>query len=193
MYCRAVDQCAPRATVLRQVAPPLHVLLPAENRRDARLLERLVQRVPVRELGSPVGPRVADPRGEELARKPLVAHASNMPRPAELAHGDVVVEVLDLHPRSQVPVADAEVPLVPQRDAAHGPNALVVEHAKPIKQLLGEAPALRPVKQDADDERQVYCLLGLELYVLRLEDWLPQRAERRRRRLDSLVDVALVR
>ena len=77
-----MDQCAPRATVLRQVAPPLHVLLPAENRRDARLLERLVQRVPVRELGSPVGPRVADPRGEELAREPLVAHASNMPRPA---------------------------------------------------------------------------------------------------------------
>ena len=73
VYCRAVDQCAPRATVLRQVAPPLHVLLPAENRRDARLLERLVQRVPVRELGSPVGPRVADPRGEELARKSLVA------------------------------------------------------------------------------------------------------------------------
>ena len=57
VYCRAVDQCAPRATVLRQVAPPLHVLLPAENHRDARLLERLVQRVPVRELGSPVGPR----------------------------------------------------------------------------------------------------------------------------------------
>ena len=41
VYCRAVDQCAPRATVLRQVAPPLHVLLPAEDRRESGFKEKI--------------------------------------------------------------------------------------------------------------------------------------------------------
>ena len=63
----AVNLRAPRLAVLRHLAPPLEV------RRDARVLERLVQRVPVRELRPPVRPRVADPRGEKIARGALVA------------------------------------------------------------------------------------------------------------------------
>ena len=86
----AVDLRAPRLAVLRHLTPPL------EGRRDARVLERLVQRVPVRELRPPVRPRVADPRGEELAREPLVAHPGNVPRPAKFPQRDAVVEVLDL-------------------------------------------------------------------------------------------------
>ena len=52
---QAVDARAPRRAVLRHLAPRLEV------RRDARALERPVQRVAERVLGPPVRARVADP------------------------------------------------------------------------------------------------------------------------------------
>ena len=57
-----MDHRAPRATVLRLLAPPLEV------RRDARVLERLVQRMPERELWTPMRPWPADPGSEKLPR-----------------------------------------------------------------------------------------------------------------------------
>ena len=61
-------------------------------------------------------------------------------------------------------------PRVPARHAAHRPDEPVVERAQPREQILGEAPALRTVKEDIDDQRHVCHLLGLERDVLRLED-----------------------
>ena len=55
VFHSAVDHRAPRAAVLRLLAPPLEV------RRDARVLERLVQRVSERELRPPVWTRVTNP------------------------------------------------------------------------------------------------------------------------------------
>jgi hypothetical protein len=76
---QAVDARAPRRAVLRHLAPRLEV------RRDARALERPVQRVAERVLGPPVRARVADPRGEELARDQFGAHARDVPCPPHLA------------------------------------------------------------------------------------------------------------
>ena len=77
--------------------------------------------------------RVTDPRGQEPAREPLVAHARNMARPAKLARRDELVQRFHLQAPAQLPVADPVLPLVPQLDSAHGPDALVVEHAKPVE------------------------------------------------------------
>ena len=55
VFRSSVDAFAPRFTILRQLAPLL------EFCRQIRAFERLVQRMSVRELGTPVRPRVEDP------------------------------------------------------------------------------------------------------------------------------------
>ena len=64
-------------------------------------------------------------------------HARNMARPAKLARRDEMVKRFHLQAPAQLPVTDPVLPLVPQLDSAHGPGALVVEHAKPVKSLFG--------------------------------------------------------
>ena len=83
---QAVYARAPRRAVLRHRTPLLEV------RWQARARQRLVQRVPERELRTPVRARVTNPRGEEPARQPLVAHASDVPRPAQHTQVDVEVD-----------------------------------------------------------------------------------------------------
>ena len=145
-----------RRAVLHHLAPRLEV------RWQARARQRLVQRVPERELRTPVRSRVTNPRGEEPARQPLVAHASDVPRPAQHTQVDVEVDIFDPQPLAQLRRADAVSPRAPARHAAHRPDAPVVERAQPREQILGEAPALRTAKEDIDDQRNVYHFLGLE-------------------------------
>ena len=74
---------------------------------------------------------MADPRSEELARKPFVAHASDMTRPTKLSVPDVDIDCLKSQTASKLRVADVVSPHVPPRDAAHDPDATVVERPQP--------------------------------------------------------------
>ena len=53
---------------------------------------------------------------------------------------------LHLQPAAQLRVADAVLPHVPHRHAAHRPDAAVVERAQLPPQPLSEEPALRAVQ-----------------------------------------------
>ena len=73
--------------------------------------------------------RVADPSGEKLARGAFGARTGDVSVPTDLALLDVDVDRLQSQLPAQLRSADAVSPRVPARDAAHGPEAEVVERA----------------------------------------------------------------
>ena len=91
-----------------------------------------------------------------------MAHASDMTRPTKLSVPDVDIDCLEPQPASELRVADVVSPHVPPCDAAHDPDAPVVERAQPRQQILGQAPAFRTAKGDIDNQSHIYHLLGLE-------------------------------
>ena len=75
-----------------------------------------------------------------------MAHARNVTRPAKLSVPDVDIDCLKSQPPSKLRIADVVTPHVPSRDAAHDPDATVVERPQPCQQILGQAPTFRAVK-----------------------------------------------
>ena len=85
--CCLINELLPARAVLREFGPLLEV------RRYACPLERLVQRMPERELWTPMRPWPADPGSEKLPRRPILRHACDVASPPELAERDVHLEL----------------------------------------------------------------------------------------------------
>ena len=152
-----INELLPARAVLREFGPLLEV------RRYACPLERLVQRMPERELWTPMRPWPADPGSEKLPRRPILRHACDVASPPELAERDVVVHRLHLHLLQQLRCFDPTSPHSASSDAEHHPHAVMMKHSKPVKQRLGKAPALAAIKKYVDDKRQIYRLFGSDV------------------------------
>ena len=88
---RLIDELLPTRAVLRELGPLLEV------RCNACPRERLVQRVPERELWTPMRPWPTNPGGEKLPWRPILCHARDVASPSKLAKRNVVVYRLQLH------------------------------------------------------------------------------------------------
>ena len=73
---RLIDELLPARAVLRELGPLLEV------RRYACPRERLVQRVPERELWTPIQPWPTNPGGEKLPWRPILCHARDVASPS---------------------------------------------------------------------------------------------------------------
>ena len=72
-----------------------------------------------------------------------------MTEPAQLPARHVEVSRVQPEPAHQLVRCDAQAPRVRARDAAHAAQAAPVERAQLLQQLLSEAPALAPVKEES--------------------------------------------
>ena len=73
---RLIDELLPARAVLRELGPLL------ELRRNACPRERLVQRMPERELWTPMWPWPTNPGSEKLPWRPILCHARDVASPS---------------------------------------------------------------------------------------------------------------
>mmetsp|Transcript_20662 Transcript_20662/g.52465 ORF Transcript_20662/g.52465 Transcript_20662/m.52465 type:complete len:470 (+) Transcript_20662:298-1707(+) len=170
-----------------QHRPPAHAV--GSELRPPRVVEvedvhRLSHAAAVGQPRRAPRPRVRHPRGQHAPRQALPAHAAHVSQPAQLPARDVEVDRVEPQLLHQLHRRDAVLPRVLPRDAAHGAQALRVEDAQPLQQLLGEAPALAAVEEDGEDERLVDRRLGGPRDGRGGEEALAQRAEGLARRGD---------
>ena len=74
--CCLINELLPTRAVLRELGPLLEV------RRYACPLERLVQRVPERELWAPMWSWLTNPGSEKLPWRPILCHARDVASPS---------------------------------------------------------------------------------------------------------------